>query len=234
MKTVIGTYEEANRRAADALSSLLEKKPDAVIAFPGGRTPAGLFDLLAQRCAQGTFSLKDARIFSVADYLGLDGDDPRRAENIIRSRLLDRTDARSENCFFISEENYEKYDEMIAGCGGLDLAILGLGTNAHFGYNEPAVQFDTLSHRQKLTPATRRMNAPLFGSEENTPEYAVTMGIKTVVSARSIAVLAFGAEKAEAVHKMLYGRNDSAVPAAFLQLPMNVNVYLDEAAASML
>ena len=112
--------------------------------------------------------------------------------------------------------------------------MLGIGANAHIGFNEPAVAYNTLSHRQKLTDATKRQNAPVFGSAEAVPEYGYTMGIYTLVWAAEIMVLAFGAEKADAVHKMLYGRNDSSVPAAFLQIPRDVTVYLDEEAASKL
>lgn len=123
---------------------------------------------------------------------------------------------------------------MIAAQGGLDLAVLGLGINAHIGYNEPATPFDSLTHVQKLTAATKRQLATRFGGEENCPEFAVTMGIKTLVSARSIMLLAFGEHKADAVFKMLYGRNDSVIPAAFLQIPLNVTVYLDKEAAQKL
>ena len=148
--------------------------------------------------------------------------------------LISRTDLPSEQCHFLTAESLDGYDAAIAAAGGLDLALLGLGDNAHIGYNEPATPFSSLSHRQKLTDATKRQNAPVFGSAEAVPEYGYTMGIYTLVWASEIIVLAFGEEKADAVHKMLYGRNDSTVPAAFLQIPRDVTVYLDEEAASKL
>jgi 6-phosphogluconolactonase/glucosamine-6-phosphate isomerase/deaminase len=125
-------------------------------------------------------------------------------------------------------EKGERIVAEIKAAGGLDIAVLGLGANAHIGYNEPAVPYDSLSHRQKLTDATKRQNAEVFGSEEDVPEYGYTMGIYTLVWATEIIVLAFGEAKADAVHKMLYGRDDSSVPAAFLQIPRDVTVYLDE------
>ena len=112
--------------------------------------------------------------------------------------------------------------------------MIGIGHNGHIGYNEPGTPFDSLTRIQILAPATRRQLADTFGGEEKVPEKAVTMGIKTITGARDIAVLAFGEDKAAAVFEMLYARDDSVIPAAFLQIPVNVTVYLDEAASSKL
>ena len=114
------------------------------------------------------------------------------------------------------------------------MAVLGLGVNAHIGYNEPAVPYDSLTHRQKLTDKTKAQLAESFGSVDAAPQYARTMGIKTLVSARKTLVLAFGEDKAWAVFQMLYARDDSVIPAAFLQLPFDVTVYADPAAAAKL
>ena len=114
------------------------------------------------------------------------------------------------------------------------MAVLGLGVNAHVGYNEPAVPFDSRTHRQKLTDKTRAQLAGQFGSAEAAPAYAWTMGVKTLVSARQILVLAYGEEKAWAVFQMLYARDDSVIPAAFLQIPPEVTVLVDPAAARKL
>ena len=156
----------------------------------------------------------------------------------MKSRLNDcffsRVDAERENCFFLSEEKLENYDGMIAEKGGIDLAILDIGLNARIGFNEPATPFDSLSHRQKLSDSSRRELAPLFGGEERVPEFGLTMGIKTLVSARDILLISSGESRADAVFNMLYGRNDSFVPAAFLQIPLNVTAYLDGASAKKL
>ena len=156
----------------------------------------------------------------------------------MKSRLNDcffsRVDAERENCFFLSEEKLENYDGMIEEKGGIDLAVLDIGLNARIGFNEPATPFDSLSHRQKLSDSSRRELAPLFGGEERVPEFGLTMGIKTLVSARDILLISSGESRADAVFNMLYGRNDSFVPAAFLQIPLNVTVCLDGASAKKL
>lgn len=149
-------------------------------------------------------------------------------------RLATETDLDLNNCVFLTEENFTAYDDMISEAGGLDLAVLGLGMNAHIGYNEPATPYSSLTHVQKLTAPTRRQLAAAFSGEKNVPERAYTMGIRTLVSAKRIMVIALGAEKAQPVFDMLYGRDDSVVPAAFLQLPPEVTVYLDPAAAEKL
>ena len=112
--------------------------------------------------------------------------------------------------------------------------MLGLGDNARVGFNEPATPFDSGTHVQKLTRKTRAELAPRFGGEENVPVRGVTQGFRTLCYARDIVVIAHGAEKATALYRTLYGRDDSVYPAAFLQLPPNVTVYADEEASAQL
>lgn len=232
MKTIICEKDDCCRRAAEQIRELLAQKPEAVLAFAAGRTMTPLFDELAALCAAGELSLAQARLFAVTEFEDCPPALSCRAQ-LVRE-LLERTDLRPEYCRFLPGESPEDYEAAIAAAGGLDLAALGLGDNGHFGYNEPATPYASRSHRQKLTDATRRQLAERFGSEEAVPAYAWTMGVKTLVEAKQILVLAFGEEKARPAFQMLYARDDSYVPAAFLQLPMNVTVYLDPAAAAKL
>ena len=188
------------------------------------------YEKLEKMQRSGQISFARAKIFSVAGFCG----EENRRGNAPLASFLSRVDADTDNCVFLSEDNFAQYDEMLSACGGLDLAILDIGLNARIGFNEPATPFDSLSHRQKRSDSSRRELSPLFGTEEKVPEYGLTMGIKTLVSARSIMLLATGESRAEPVFRMLYGRNDSFVPAAFLQIPLNVTVYLDGASAEKL
>lgn len=227
MKTIVCEKEDCCRQAADQIAALIAEKPAAVLALACGRSMQPLFVELAKRCAAGELSLREARVFAVTEFEACPEELSCRAE--LERELLARTDLRKENCFFPGGEDYEA---RIAEAGGLDLAVLGLGDNAHFGYNEPATPYNSRTHRQKLTDATRRQLVWRFGVEEAVPAFAWTMGVKTVLEARRILVLAFGEEKARPAFQMLYARDDSFVPAAFLQLPLNVTVYLDPAAAA--
>ena len=148
--------------------------------------------------------------------------------------LLQKIGVPGENCFWLTQDNAAQFDEEIRLCGGLDLAVLGLGNNAHIGYNEPGTQFSTGCRIQKLTDKTRQQLAWLFPDSASAPEKAVTMGIRTLTRAREIMVLALGEEKAKAVFDMLYARDDSVIPAAFLQIPADVTVYVDPPAGSKL
>ena len=232
MKTLVFEREECLHLAADELSALLARKPDAVLALSVGRTMAGFFDELAARCAAGTLRLERARVFAVTELETQD--EKLTARFQLLTELVSRTDLPAENCRFLNGDTAENYEAEIAAAGGLDLAVLGLGVNAHIGYNEPAVPFSSLTHRQKLTDKTRAQLAERFGDKQETPAYGWTMGVRTLVSARRILVLAFGEEKAKAVFQMLYARDDSVIPAAFLQIPPEVCVYADPAAASLL
>ena len=232
MKTICASQQDVISAAADRVAALVNSRPRAVLAVAAGETLSPLFAELSDRCRKGQLSLKDCRLFSVAEYIG--AEESLSCRHMLETQLVEKTDLPAENCCFLSEENAERYDEEIASAGGLDLAVLGLGINGHIGFNEPATPFASLTHRQKLTDATRRQKAAQFGGFDAVPAYGLTMGIKTLVSAGEIMLLAFGEEKADAVFKMLYARNDSAVPAAFLQIPGQVTVYLDEAAGAKL
>ena len=230
MKTVIANAEELLDRAAAQVKTLLEEKPDAVLALSAGEDCLLLLERLAKMQQAGELCFSRAKFFAVTELCG--------GEHSVKDRLTKAffrcTDVQEGNCVFLTEDNFEQYDEMLSASGGMDLAILDIGLNARIGFNEPATPFDSLTHRQKLSDSSRRELSPLFGTEEKVPEYGLTMGIKTLVSARSIMLLASGESRAEPVFRMLYGRNDSFVPAAFLQIPLNVTVYLDGASAEKL
>lgn len=229
IKTVIDTKTGANKKACDEICRLIGQKPDAVLALASGSSVSELYDMLAERCTAGEISLKKVRIFQIAEY---EGDGSLRA--FLERTLIMKAGVPPDNCVFLNADDLDTYDAKIADCGGLDLAVLGIGQNCHIGFNEPATPFDSLTHRQKLTDKTKRMKADDFGGFENVPDYGLTMGIKTITNAKNIMLLAFGESKAAPVFNMIYGKTMSYIPASYLQIPLNVTVYLDDAAASML
>ncbi len=229
MKTIILSKADADKKAAAQVKSVLERKSSAVIALAAGESVKGLYAELADMVRRGEVSFENAHFFTLYEFEG--SDICRRMVNV---NFLDLTDATDENCVFMAAENFSDIDSRIEALGGLDLAVLDIGADARIGFNEPATPFDSLTHAQRLATATRRELAAVFGGEENVPERGITMGIKTITLAKEIMLLAYGEERAEPVFRMLYGRNDSAVPAAFLQIPVNVAVYLDEEAARKL
>lgn len=225
---------QASSAVADIIAETLAEKPDALIALPSGQTPDALYRELVQRYADGKLSFNSARLVLLAEFEDISPESAMCCRTSLISRLIDKTDAQISNCLFPSAENVERLDGLISSLGGIDLAVLGLGRKGQIAYNEPTSQFSSPSRRQKLSPATCRTLIELYGGELNVPAYAYTLGIKTIVSAKNIVVMAFGAKKADAVYKMLYARDDSLVPAAFLQVPAEVTVFADEEAAKKL
>ena len=232
MKTLIRAQDELFRLAADKVCSLLREKPDAALTLAAGRTMFPLWELLCEAAAGGEADFSAARFFQTAEFLGVP--EEKSLRRLTEERLLRKIGIPEENCFWLTEENAGRCDEAIRRCGGLDLAVLGLGVNARIGYNEPGTQFSTGCRVQKLTGKTKQQLAWLFPDAASVPEKAVTMGIRTLTQAKEILVLAVGEEKAKAVFDMLYARDDSVIPAAFLQIAANVTVYADPAAGSRL
>ena len=232
MKTVVSDSVSVLNRAAQMISALLKEKPDAAVTLAAGRTMLPLWEKLGELVRQGELSFSQVKYFQTAEFI--DAAAEKTFRRMTEEKLLAVTDMKPENCFWLTPENLKECDEAIAKTGGLDLAVLGLGNNAHIGFNEPATQYDTRCRIQKLAPRTREQYSWLFGTAEAVPEKGCTLGIHTLVEAKKIMVLALGEEKAQATFDMLYARDDSVIPAAFLQLPFDVTVFADTEAGKKL
>ena len=232
MKTVVLPKDEAVEKAAEQVKELVLENPKAILAFDGSSSTMPLLCKLAEMNEKGEISFQDVSVFLISDYA--EAPQGKYLKDPIIEEFVDCTDIYDMNVYYINPMNSLIYDEVIETRGGIDLAILSVGADSRIGFNEPGAEFASVTRVQKLAPATRRELAGDFGGEENVPEKGCTMGIKNIVDAKAQMVLAFGEEKAEPVFNMLYGRNDSRWPAAFLQIPQDVTVYLDEKAASKL
>ena len=235
MKTIVQDRETVLKQVSEAICSFIREKPNAVFTMAAGRTMLPLWKLLGEAVSRGEVSFAEATFFQTAEFL--DVPEEKSLRNMTEENFLAVTDLKPEHCHWITwitEDNLTNLDNDIPAAGGLDLAVLGIGDNAHIGFNEPATQYDTRCRVQKLTDKTRAQYSWLFGSAEEAPEKACTMGIHTLIEAKKIIVLALGEEKAQATFDMLYARDDSVIPAAFLQLPFDVTVYADSEAGKKL
>ena len=232
MKTIVDERASVLRQAAETIIKTLKEKPETVITMAAGRTMLPLWNLLGEAVRNGQCSFSKATFFQTCEFIQVPENNSLR--RMTEDKLLSETDLDPKRCFWISEGNLEDYDRMIQEAGGLDLAVLGIGDNAHIGFNEPATQYDTRCRGQRLTQKTRAQFAWMFGSAEAVPERACTMGIHTLVEAKKIIVLALGEEKEKATFDMLYARDDGIIPAAFLQLPYDVTVFADREAGQKL
>ena len=234
MKTIVSATDDCVRAAAEQILSVLREKPNAALALDAGDDVLRALRCAAKLAREQAVSLSGARCFAVCEFEGLAPDDPRSVRSRLAEILFSTFDVKKENFFVPDAADPAAYDALLAEAGGIDLAVPGLGENARVGFNEPATQFDTHTHVQKLTDRTKRELAPLFGGEDGVPQRGVTTGFRELCAAREIIVIALGEQKSKALFHMLYGRDDSVYPAAFLQLPPNVTVYADPEAAKQL
>ena len=212
--------------AIKAIQNQLNTKPDSVLALACGETMKPLWAALSD------VSMQEARVLCVTELIG--AEEAKTCRHALTEGLIERTDLRPENCFFPDPDAPEAYDRLIDDLGGVDLAVLGIGEDCHIGYNEPGTLFEARTHVQKLTDRTKRQLLKRGFTEADMPEHAVTMGIHDLTKARHILLLAFGEDKAAAVYQMLYAKTTPYIPAAYLQIPPEVTVLLDEKAAGKL
>ena len=237
MKVYIASEKEIAKMAAQRYVQLINTKPNAIIGGATGSTPIPLYKELAKQCKAGNVSFKNVKSFNLDEYVGLDGNHDQSYRYFMNNHLFKHIDIDINNTFVpsgIDTKNPSKYDEMINAAGGVDLQLLGIGVDGHIGFNEPGTKFDSLTHVVKLEQNTREVNSRFFKSIKEVPTHAVTMGIKTVMNARSIILIATGKSKAEIVKQFIEGSITTKCPASILQLHPFVEVYLDEEAASLL
>ena len=237
MKVVIDSAENIAAMAAQQYVELLKRKPNAILGGATGSTPLGLYAELVRLNKAGEISFKDASSFNLDEYVGLDGTHDQSYRYFMDHNLFDHIDidkARTRVPSGIDTSDPAAYDKEIAAAGGVDLQLLGIGNNGHIGFNEPGTPFGSLTHIVELTESTREANKRFFASLDEVPTHAVTMGVKTVMQARSIILMAIGPAKAPIMKEMLQGPVTEKVPASVLQLHPDVTVYMDFEAAKLL
>ena len=237
MKAIIDTAENIAALAAQQYVDLLKRKPNAILGGATGSTPLGLYAELVRLNKEGKISFKDASSFNLDEYVGLDGTHDQSYRYFMDHNLFDHIDidkSRTRVPSGIDTSDPAAYDKEIAAAGGVDLQLLGIGNNGHIGFNEPGTPFGSLTHIVELTESTREANKRFFSSIDEVPTHAVTMGVKTVMQARSIILMAIGPAKAPIMKEMLQGPVTEKVPASVLQLHPDVTVYMDYEAAKLL
>ena len=237
MKFIIDTEENVAKKAAQRYVDLLKQKPDAVLGFATGSTPLGLYAELARLCREGKISFRDVTSFNLDEYAGLDGSHDQSYRYFMNHNLFEHIDidvARTHVPSGLDIAAAAAYDKAIEAAGGIELQLLGIGNNGHIGFNEPGTPFGSLTHIVELTESTREANKRFFASIDEVPTHAVTMGVKTVMQARSIILMAIGPAKAPIMKEMLQGPVTEKVPASVLQLHPDVTVYMDYEAAKLL
>ncbi|BBX93736.1 glucosamine-6-phosphate deaminase [Mycolicibacterium boenickei] len=227
--------------AADAIGALLVRKPDAVLGLATGSSPLAIYDELAARHAAGRISFRQVRAFTLDEYVGLPADHPERYRNVIDTVFVSRVDFAPDAVLGPDGLATDipaacaAYEDAIRAAGGVDLQILGIGTDGHIGFNEPGSSLASRTRIKTLTRQTRLDNARFFGDDlEAVPTHCLTQGLATIMAARHVILVALGRSKAEAVHHLVEGAVSAMWPATILQHHPHVTVLLDEAAAQRL
>jgi glucosamine-6-phosphate deaminase len=239
---VVPTPDDACLRAARIVGRLLRAKPDAALALPTGGTPRGIYAELVRQHREEGLSFARATAFNLDEYVGIPPEHPGGFRRALDEALYRHVDLSPDRAHAPDGQAADlagacaRYEAAIAAVGGLDLALLGLGTDGHIAFNEPTSSFGSRTRLKTLTDETRAANRAIFAGSatlraEPVPHHALTVGIATILSARRCLLVAFGAAKAAAVAKMVEGPLAALVPASALQLHPHATVIVDEMAA---
>jgi glucosamine-6-phosphate deaminase len=241
MEVVIAAPDELARLAAGTIEALLRSRPDAVLGLATGSSPLPVYQELIRLHLEQGLSFARARAFTLDEYVGLPAEHPERYRNVIEQEIVGQVDfapGAVQGPDGLAEDLVgacADYEDAIARAGGVDLQILGIGTDGHVGFNEPGSSFASRTRIKTLTEQTRADNARFFGGEiDQVPQHCLTQGLGTIMSARHIMLIATGRAKADAVHQFVEGPVSAMWPATILQHHPHVTVLVDDAAAGRL
>lgn len=230
----------ASRRAARFVAELVRKKPNCVLGLATGSTPLGTYRELIRLHREEGLDFSQVTTFNLDEYVGLGPAHPQSYRAFMQQNLFDHVNLDPSRTFLPDgraldfEAHCRQYEQRIKDAGGIDLQILGLGSDGHIAFNEPGSSLGSRTRLKTLAQETIRDNARFFGGEEKVPRLAVTMGVGTILESRRCLLLAFGAHKAIAVRETIEGPVTAQVTASALQFHREVLCLLDEEAARLL
>jgi len=230
------TPEAATKVAASIIARLLREKPNAVLGLATGSTPLLLYrELIALK-----LDWRKVTTFNLDEYVGLPREHAQSYFTFMWENLFRHVNVAKKNVHIPDGNTKDipkfcaKYEAQIQQAGGIDLQVLGIGTDGHIGFNEPTSSLASRTRIKTLTQQTRKDNARFFGSEDRVPHHVITMGIGTIMEARQNLLLAFGPKKARAIAQAVEGPITAINPASVLQMHPVTKVCLDKPAASQL
>lgn len=231
-------YDGMSRRAASIISAQVILKPNCCLGLATGSTPVGAYKQLIEWYKNGDLSFKNTHSVNLDEYRGLSGDHSMSYRYFMQTNLFDHIDILPENTNVPNglaadpAAECERYNAVIRELGGIDLQLLGIGHNGHIGFNEPDSAFRLETHLVELAQSTIAANTRFFSSESEVPREALTMGIKSIMNAKKILIVASGEEKADIILRAFTGPVTPEVPASILQLHPDVILVGDSAALS--
>lgn len=238
MKVVVGNNEKISALIAEQFILQVQAKPNSVLGLATGTSPLGVYTKMAKANKEGKASFKDVVTFNLDEYIGLDGTHNQSYRYFMNENLFNHIDIDKKNTHVLKgvgcyKAYAKQYDAEIASFGGIDLQILGIGSDGHIAFNEPGTSFDSLTHIAELTEETIKDNSRLFNDVSEVPTKAMTMGLKSIMNAKKIVLIATGKNKAQAIYNLLKGPLTEAVPCSILQKHPDCTIYVDEDAYSL-
>jgi glucosamine-6-phosphate deaminase len=233
---VYDDYEGLSQKAFEVMAEVV-KQGKVTLGLATGSSPVGLYKRLVEAHKEG-LSFKDVQSFNLDEYVGLSKDHDQSYYHFMFEHLFKHVDFNLDNVHLPKgegslEEVAAEYESMLSQ-NPQDLQLLGIGSNGHIGFNEPGTSFDSTVHVIRLKEETRQDNARFFNSIDEVPHFAITMGIKDILRAKKILLVASGKNKAMAIKEMLEGKIREEVPCTILQNHPDVVVVLDKEAASLI
>jgi glucosamine-6-phosphate deaminase len=234
------TDDEVSKAASRVVADTINLKPDAVLGLATGSTPLELYRELVRMHREEGLDFSQVRTFNLDEYVGLGRDDPQSYHHFMHENLFRHINIAPQNIHIPSgtTSNHQAfcawYENRIHECGGIDLQILGIGSDGHIAFNEPSSSLGSRTRIKTLARQTIEDNARFFPRPQDVPVYAITMGVGTILEARRIILLATGRKKAAAVAAALEGPITSMITASALQLHRDTVIFLDSEAAAAL
>lgn len=237
MKLVIcKNYDEVSQEAANTVARLVKENPKCVLGLPTGSTPLGMYRRLIEMNKNGEIDFSEVTTFNLDEYYPINKNNSQSYHFFMYDNFFNHINIKKENVHILNgeasspEEECENYERLIENCGGIDLQVLGIGQNGHIGFNEPAEVLKSATHLTSLTQNTIDANSRFFESKDEVPKSALTMGIGSILKARSIIMLASGKEKTKAVAELLKGDITTQNPSTVLNAHGCVTLFTDIAA----
>ena len=233
-------YYYMSRKAAYIISAQVIMKPNCVLGLATGGTPVGIYKQLVEWYNKDDIDFSEVTTVNLDEYRGLPREHPESYWSFMHRNLFDLVNIRPERINLPDGTNLDaaaecaRYDYVIQRVGGIDLQLLGIGHDGHIGFNEPGSAFELGTHCVDLTEETIEANKRFFASKEEVPRQAYTMGIKTIMQARKVLLVANGAGKAEIIKRAFFGPVTPEVPASILQMHPDCTIVLDAEAASLI
>ena len=237
---IVPTPDDAARVVAGIMARVLAMTPSPVIGLATGSSPVGAYNVLIDEHRAGSVSFAHASAVLLDEYVGLPADHHETYRTFIRRALTDEVDLPAERLFGPDVWADDllaacpSYEHLLAELGGVDLQLLGIGTDGHIGFNEPSSSLGSRTRIKTLTEATRQDNARFFPSLDDVPHHVVTQGLATILDARHLLLIAAGHGKAAPIARAVEGPLTSMCPASVLQLHPHATVVVDDAAAAEL